>query len=158
MGWRSVLTWHLVSRHTQNLDILEDDDQQPMEIQQLRDQQLAQTIDFKKTHIDPAPFQLVERTSLYKVCGVGGGWYGVGGNMEEEVGSWQLVVNERVRVGMQYVEIPSPQVHSLFSILALSHAYVTSIGRLVGVVTLTDVSIPLVLSHYLIHHHILVSI
>ena len=32
------------------------------------------------------------------------------------------------------------QIHSLFSILTLSHAYVTSIGRLVGVVTLTDVS------------------
>ena len=32
------------------------------------------------------------------------------------------------------------QIHSLFSLLTLSHAYVTSLGRLVGVVTLTDVS------------------
>ena len=63
----------------------------------LKEELLSQTIDFKKSYIDPAPFQLVERTSLYKI-------------------------------------------HSLFSILCLSHAYVTSIGRLVGVVTLKDVS------------------
>ena len=31
------------------------------------------------------------------------------------------------------------QVHSLFSLLTLSHSYVTSIGRLIGVVTLADV-------------------
>jgi len=63
----------------------------------LKDALLSQTIDFKKGQIDPAPFQLVERTSLYKI-------------------------------------------HSLFSILALSHVYVTSIGRLVGVVTLQDLT------------------
>ena len=66
-------------------------------LEELREELLSQTIDFKKSQIDPAPFQLVERTSLYKV-------------------------------------------HSLFSILALSHAYVTSIGRLVGVVTMAGVS------------------
>jgi chloride channel 2 len=47
--------------------------------------------------IDPAPFQLVEHTSLIKV-------------------------------------------HSLFSMLQLNHTYVTSIGKLVGVVALKDVS------------------
>ena len=46
---------------------------------------------------DPAPFQLVERTSLLKV-------------------------------------------HSLFSMLGLNHAYVTAIGRLIGVVALKEVS------------------
>lgn len=100
----------------QNIDIMENDSEQPSEIQQLRDQQLAQTMDFKKTHIDPAPFQLVERTSLYKV--------------------WQTGLGILIRA--HYT--PSLQIHSLFSILALSHAYVTSIGRLVGVVTLHDVS------------------
>lgn len=80
-----------------NVDLLENGSEHSTEIQQLRDQQLSHIIDFKKTHIDPAPFQLVERSSLYKI-------------------------------------------HSLFSILALSHAYVTSIGRLVGVVTLSDLS------------------
>ena len=45
---------------------------------------------------DPAPFQLVERTSLLKV-------------------------------------------HSLFSMLGLNHAYVTAIGRLIGVVALKEV-------------------
>ena len=69
----------------------------PQALDELKEELLSQTIDFKKSYIDPAPFQLVERTSLYKI-------------------------------------------HSLFSILCLSHAYVTSIGRLVGVVTLKDVS------------------
>ncbi|XP_045779614.1 chloride channel protein 2 isoform X2 [Maniola jurtina] len=46
-------------------------------------------------HIDPAPFQLVERTSLLKV-------------------------------------------HSLFSTLGVSRAYVTAIGRLIGVVSLKE--------------------
>lgn len=48
-------------------------------------------------HIDAAPFQLVERTSLLKV-------------------------------------------HSLFSMVGINHAYVTQIGRLVGVVALKEVS------------------
>lgn len=48
--------------------------------------------------IDPAPFQLVEHTSLIKV-------------------------------------------HSLFSMLQLNHTYVTSIGKLIGVVALKDVSL-----------------
>lgn len=42
--------------------------------------------------------------------------------------------------------LTSLQIHSLFSILTLSHAYVTSIGRLIGVVTLTDVSLILILA------------
>ncbi len=46
-------------------------------------------------HIDPAPFQLVEKTSLLKV-------------------------------------------HSLFSMLGVNHAYVTAIGRLIGVVGLKE--------------------
>lgn len=33
----------------------------------------------------------------------------------------------------------SPQTHTLFSLLGLSHAYVTSIGKLVGVVALKEV-------------------
>lgn len=50
----------------------------------------------KSVHIDPAPFQLVERTSILKV-------------------------------------------HSLFSMVGINHAYVTKIGRLVGVVALKEV-------------------
>ncbi|CAH1772897.1 unnamed protein product [Owenia fusiformis] len=60
------------------------------------DEQLNQTIDLDMCQVDPAPFQLVERTSLYKV-------------------------------------------HSLFSLLGLSHAYVTNTGRLVGVIALREV-------------------
>ncbi|XP_019766812.2 chloride channel protein 2 isoform X1 [Dendroctonus ponderosae] len=52
-------------------------------------------VEFTACHIDPAPFQLVERTSLLKV-------------------------------------------HSLFSMVGVNHAYVTAIGRLVGVVGLKE--------------------
>ena len=36
-------------------------------LESLREDLLSQPIDFKKCQIDPAPFQLVERTSLHKV-------------------------------------------------------------------------------------------
>ncbi|XP_073247163.1 chloride channel protein 2-like isoform X2 [Porites lutea] len=57
---------------------------------------LQRTIDYSNCQIDPAPFQLVERTSLLKV-------------------------------------------HKLFALLNLSHAYVTTLGRLVGIVALKEV-------------------
>lgn len=56
---------------------------------------LASKIDMEEVAIDPAPFQLVKGTSLYKV-------------------------------------------HTLFSLLALNHAYVTEKGRLVGVIALKE--------------------
>jgi chloride channel 2 len=59
-------------------------------------EEMSKPIDFATgIHIDPAPFQLVERTSLLKV-------------------------------------------HSLFSMVGINHAYVTKIGRLVGVVALKE--------------------
>jgi len=61
--------------------------------------EMALEVDFSRCHIDPAPFQLVERTSLLKV-------------------------------------------HSLFSMVGVNHAYVTAIGRLVGVVALKEVRAP----------------
>ncbi|MCL4144075.1 UNVERIFIED_CONTAM: hypothetical protein GTU68_037373, partial [Idotea baltica] len=61
------------------------------------EEELEKEVEFAECHIDPAPFQLVERTSLLKV-------------------------------------------HSLFSMLGLNHAYVTAIGRLIGVVALKEVS------------------
>ena len=54
-------------------------------------------VQFVEENIDPAPFQLVEKTSLLRV-------------------------------------------HSLFSLLGVNHAYVTTIGRLIGVVALKEVS------------------
>ena len=71
-------------------------DMSPEEQLAWEEEQLNSMVDFNECTIDPAPFQLVERTTLLKV-------------------------------------------HSLFSMLGLSHAYVTSIGRLVGVVALKDV-------------------
>uniref|UniRef100_A0A8C6JCN6 Uncharacterized protein n=1 Tax=Melopsittacus undulatus TaxID=13146 RepID=A0A8C6JCN6_MELUD len=59
------------------------------------EQQLDQLVDFSSAKIDPAPFQLVEHTSLHKT-------------------------------------------HTIFSLLGLDHAYVTSIGRLVGMVSLKE--------------------
>ncbi|VEN62844.1 unnamed protein product [Callosobruchus maculatus] len=67
----------------------------PTEQKAWEENQLKHQIDFTACRIDPAPFQLVERTSLLKV-------------------------------------------HSLFSMLAINFAYVTSIGRLVGVVSLKE--------------------
>lgn len=59
------------------------------------EQEMANSVEFDETHIDPAPFQLVEKTSLLKV-------------------------------------------HSLFSMVGVNHAYVTAIGRLIGVVGLKE--------------------
>lgn len=72
-------------------------DMSPEEQLAWEEEQLNSVVDFKECLVDPAPFQLVERTTLLKV-------------------------------------------HSMFSMLGLTHAYVTSIGRLVGVVALKDVS------------------
>uniref|UniRef100_A0A669CET7 Chloride channel, voltage-sensitive 2a n=1 Tax=Oreochromis niloticus TaxID=8128 RepID=A0A669CET7_ORENI len=64
-------------------------------ITEWEEQQLDEPVDFKNCKIDPAPFQLVEQTSLHKT-------------------------------------------HTIFSLLGLDHAYVTSMGRLVGVVSLKE--------------------
>ena len=55
-------------------------------------------VDLSECQIDPAPFQLVEKTSLYKV-------------------------------------------HKLFCLLNLTHAYVTTLGQLVGIVSLNEVCV-----------------
>nr|CAH7729648.1 unnamed protein product [Callosobruchus chinensis] len=59
------------------------------------EEQMQLPVDFSTCQVDPAPFQLVERTSLLKV-------------------------------------------HSLFSLVGVNHAYVTAIGKLVGVVGLKE--------------------
>lgn len=79
-------------------------DMSPEEQQAWEDEQFDTTVNFDKCRIDPAPFQLVERTSLLKV-------------------------------------------HSLFSLLGLSHAYVTALGRLVGVVALKELRTAIEGSH-----------
>nr|XP_029507615.1 chloride channel protein 2-like [Oncorhynchus nerka] len=65
------------------------------EIAEWEENQLDEQVNFDNCKIDPAPFQLVERTSLHKT-------------------------------------------HTIFSLLGLDHAYVTSIGRLIGVVSLKE--------------------
>ena len=57
--------------------------------------EMEKAVRFEDCHIDPAPFHLVEKTSLLKV-------------------------------------------HSLFSMLGVNHAYVTALGRLIGVVGLKE--------------------
>ncbi|XP_063704371.1 chloride channel protein 2 isoform X4 [Culicoides brevitarsis] len=68
------------------------EDQKAWEIEEM-----SKPVDLSEVgvHIDPAPFQLVERTSILKV-------------------------------------------HSLFSMVGINHAYVTYVGRLVGVVALKE--------------------
>ena len=65
------------------------------DVAQWEDEQMREEVDFSSCKIDPAPFQLVEKTSLVKV-------------------------------------------HSLFSMVGVNMAYVTTIGRLVGVVGLKE--------------------
>uniref|UniRef100_A0A452EBM8 Chloride channel protein 2 n=1 Tax=Capra hircus TaxID=9925 RepID=A0A452EBM8_CAPHI len=67
----------------------------PPVILEWEEQQLDEPVNFSDCKIDPAPFQLVERTSLHKT-------------------------------------------HTIFSLLGVDHAYVTSIGRLIGIVTLKE--------------------
>ncbi|XP_056276202.1 chloride channel protein 2-like isoform X1 [Pseudoliparis swirei] len=67
----------------------------PTDVAEWEEQQLDEPVDFKNCKIDPAPFQLVEQTSLHKT-------------------------------------------HTIFSLLGLDHAYVTSMGCLVGVVSLRE--------------------
>ncbi|CAF92945.1 unnamed protein product, partial [Tetraodon nigroviridis] len=76
----------------------------PSEVAEWEEQQLDEQVDFKNCKIDPAPFQLVEQTSLHKAM----------------------------------THLLSPQTHTIFSLLGLDHAYVTSMGRLVGVVSLKE--------------------
>lgn len=68
----------------------------PEDQKQWEEEEMSVPVNFESSHIDPAPFQLVERTSLLKV-------------------------------------------HSLFSMVGVNHAYVTAIGRLIGVVALKEV-------------------
>ncbi|CAH1972148.1 unnamed protein product [Acanthoscelides obtectus] len=70
-------------------------DMSPEDQTKWEEEQMQLPVDFSSCQIDPAPFQLVERTSLLKV-------------------------------------------HSLFSLVGVNHAYVTAIGKLVGVVGLTE--------------------
>ncbi|XP_039987475.1 chloride channel protein 2c [Xiphias gladius] len=72
-----------------------EDDMTVREIVEWSEKQLDEQVNFNNCKIDPAPFQLVERTSLHKT-------------------------------------------HTIFSLLGLDHAYVTSIGRLIGVVSLKE--------------------
>ncbi|XP_069691427.1 chloride channel protein 2 isoform X3 [Periplaneta americana] len=70
-------------------------DMSPEDQKQWEEEEMNKGVNFDKCHIDPAPFQLVEKTSLLKV-------------------------------------------HSLFSMVGVNHAYVTAIGRLIGVVALKE--------------------
>uniref|UniRef100_A0A665UYQ2 4Fe-4S ferredoxin-type domain-containing protein n=1 Tax=Echeneis naucrates TaxID=173247 RepID=A0A665UYQ2_ECHNA len=84
---------HVVSSVQDDADL--EDDMTIREIAEWEEKQLDEQVNFNNCKIDPAPFQLVERTSLHKT-------------------------------------------HTIFSLLGLDHAYVTSIGRLIGVVSLKE--------------------
>jgi len=69
----------------------------PQDQKAWEEEEMESAVDLSACQLDPAPFQLVERTSLLKV-------------------------------------------HSLFSMLGVNHAYVTTSGLLIGVVGLKEVS------------------
>ncbi|KAK7171325.1 hypothetical protein R3I93_003812 [Phoxinus phoxinus] len=83
-----------------DIDALQDypdtgDDTILQEMEEWEESQLDEQVNFNNCKIDPAPFQLVEGTSLHKT-------------------------------------------HTMFSVLNLDYAYVTGIGRLIGVVSLKE--------------------
>ncbi|XP_012818833.1 chloride channel protein 2 isoform X3 [Xenopus tropicalis] len=85
----------LKHRHRLGEDLDEIDTMTQSQILEWEEIQLEEPINLNNCKIDPAPFQLVERTSLHKA-------------------------------------------HTVFSLLGMDHAYVTSIGRLIGMVTLRE--------------------
>ncbi|NXJ16769.1 CLCN2 protein, partial [Odontophorus gujanensis] len=103
---------------TEDLDL--GDRMTPAEILDWEEQQLEQSVDFSSAQIDPAPFQLVERTSLHKV-----------GPCCFPPPLFPTAYLTKPPVFLQ--------THTIFSLLGLDHAYVTSIGRLVGMVSLKEV-------------------
>lgn len=56
------------------------------QILEWEEQQLDEPVNFSDCKIDPAPFQLVERTSLHKVESVAGGWPGLWGAQGGDLG------------------------------------------------------------------------
>ena len=94
------------------------------EQQEWEEREMANEVDFLNCHIDPAPFQLVEKSSLLKVS----------------------ISRFDYATFYQYLLCPFPlshkmyilQVHSMFSMLGVNIAYVTAIGRLIGVVGLKE--------------------
>lgn len=93
----------------------------PPQILEWEEQQLDQLVDFSSAKIDPAPFQLVEHTSLHKVC-------------------QHPTPDPHPQPSDPELSPLFLQTHTIFSLLGLDHAFVTSIGRLVGMVSLKEVS------------------
>uniref|UniRef100_A0A8C1K6D8 Chloride channel 2c n=1 Tax=Cyprinus carpio TaxID=7962 RepID=A0A8C1K6D8_CYPCA len=99
----SVERVQLLGLLTQRMQHLREDNASTMpvrykvrfQIEEWEEQQLVEQVTFSSCKIDPAPFQLVEHTSLHKT-------------------------------------------HTMFSVLNLDYAYVTSIGRLIGAVSLKE--------------------
>lgn len=58
----------------------------PSQILEWEEQQLDEPVNFSDCKIDPAPFQLVERTSLHKVGAVACGWPGLSGAQGGDLG------------------------------------------------------------------------
>lgn len=98
---------------------------------------MTEKVDFSSCHIDPAPLQIMEGTPLSNVS--------------------FILVNKRVLANAVCLQKQTPklctscnflflihhpmspaQIHNLFSLLSLQVAYVTSNGRLTGVVSLKD--------------------
>ncbi|NWW29071.1 CLCN2 protein, partial [Falcunculus frontatus] len=91
----------------------------PPQILEWEEQQLDQLVDFSSAKIDPAPFQLVEHTSLHKVRP-------------------HPTPDLHLQPPDSQLSPLFLQTHTIFSLLGLDHAFVTSIGRLVGMVSLKE--------------------
>lgn len=81
---------------------------------------MGEPVDFSSCHIDPAPLQIMEGTPLSNVS---------------------CHPSSPILNSLSHTLFPhdhASQIHNLFSLLSLQVVYVTSLGRLTGVVSLKD--------------------
>lgn len=86
---------------------------------------MGETVDFTSCHIDPAPLQIMEGTPLSNVICC-------------EHRRNQSFFNSQCPIFSFLSGDYAAQIHNLFSLLSLQVVYVTSLGRLTGVVSLKD--------------------
>ena len=83
---------------------------------------MNEVVDFASCHIDPAPLQIMEGTPLSNVSPI----------HIVKYPTLFAIFNRMLPLSL------SVQIHNLFSLLSLQVVYVTSLGRLTGVVSLKD--------------------
>ncbi|KAI4543366.1 hypothetical protein MG293_006160 [Ovis ammon polii] len=116
------------------------DNMSPEEIEAWEQEQLGQTVCFDSCCIDQSPFQLVEQTTLHKASPrPPPTQQGFREDRKERGRHADLTYHSVLGAAMLTLPTtPSLQTHTLFSLLGLHLAYVTSMGKLRGVLALEE--------------------